>query len=183
MEWLHETFKKSPEMALFLSLAVGYWIGKIKFGKFQLGGVAGSLLVAVIVSQVGVQVDAGVKAVLFALFIYAVGFESGPQFFSSLGRQSIKEIVLAAVMAATGLATVVVMAKWFGLDKGLAAGVAAGGLTQSAIIGTAGDAITKLGLAADEVAEFGIEGLDEQRAAALILAARAEEIARLERGE
>jgi aspartate-alanine antiporter len=154
MEWLHETFKKSPEMALFLSLAVGYWIGKIKFGKFQLGGVAGSLLVAVIVSQVGVQVDAGVKAVLFALFIYAVGFESGPQFFSSLGRQSIKEIVLAAVMAATGLATVVVMAKWFGLDKGLAAGVAAGGLTQSAIIGTAGDAIAKLGLDAAETARL-----------------------------
>src|SRR5688500_12346927 len=35
-------------------------------------------------------------------------------------------------------------------------------------------------LGADEVAEFGIEGLDEERAAALILAARAEEIARLE---
>ena len=154
MEWLHELFKKSPEMALFLSLAVGYAIGKIKFGKFQLGGVAGSLLVAVVVSQVGVQVDGGVKAVLFALFIYAVGFESGPQFFSSLGRQSVKEIVLAAVMALTGLATVVVMAKVFGLDKGLAAGVAAGGLTQSAIIGTAGDAIAKLGLAADETARL-----------------------------
>ncbi len=150
MEWLHELFKKSPEMALFLSLAVGYAIGKIKFGKFQLGGVAGSLLVAVVVSQVGVQIDSGVKAVLFALFIYAVGFESGPQFFSSLGRQSIKEIVLAAVMAISGLITVVVMAKLFGLDKGLAAGVAAGGLTQSAIIGTAGDAIAKLGLSADE---------------------------------
>jgi N utilization substance protein A len=38
-------------------------------------------------------------------------------------------------------------------------------------------------LGADEVVEFGIEGLDEERAAALILAARAEEIARLERGE
>src|SRR6218665_2795814 len=150
MEWLHELFKKSPEMALFLSLAVGYAIGKIKFGKFQLGGVAGSLLVAVVVSQVGVQIDSGVKAVLFALFIYAVGFESGPQFFSSLGRQSIKEIVLAAVMALTGLATVVVMARLFGLDKGLAAG----GLTQSAIIGTAGDAIAKLGLAADETARL-----------------------------
>jgi len=122
MEWLHELFKKSPEMALFLSLAVGYWIGKIKFGKFQLGGVAGSLLVAVLVSQVGVQVDNGVKAVLFALFIYAVGFESGPQFFSSLGKQSVKEIILAAVMAATGLATVIVMARLCGLDKGLAAG-------------------------------------------------------------
>lgn len=154
MEWLHELFKKSPEIALFLSLALGYYIGKLKFGKFQLGGVAGSLLIAVVVSQVGVQVDPGVKAVLFALFIYAVGYESGPQFFNSLGKQSIREIILAAVLAITGLVTVVIMAKLFGLDKGLAAGVAAGGLTQSAIIGTAGDAIAKLGLAADEVARL-----------------------------
>ena len=151
MDWLHDLFHKSPEIALFLSIAVGYYIGKIKFGKFQLGGVAGSLLVAVLVSQVGVEIDSGVKAVMFALFIYAVGYESGPDFFSSLGKQSIKEIILAAVLSLSGLLTVVVMAKWFDLDKGLAAGVAAGALTQSAIIGTAGDAIAKLGLAADEV--------------------------------
>lgn len=36
-------------------------------------------------------------------------------------------------------------------------------------------------LGADEIVEFGIEGMDAERAAALILAARAEEIARLER--
>ncbi|MEJ8855057.1 aspartate-alanine antiporter [Variovorax robiniae] len=150
MEWLHDIFKRSPEIAIFLSLSLGYLLGSIKFGKFQLGGVAGSLLVAVVVSQVGVEVDSGVKAILFALFIYAVGFESGPQFFTSLGKQSVKEIILAVVLAATALATVIVMAKLSGLDKGLAAGVAAGGLTQSAIIGTAGDAIAKLGLAADE---------------------------------
>ncbi len=154
MDWLHELFKRSPEIALFFSLALGYYIGKLKFGRFQLGGVAGSLLVAVIVSQVGVQVDNGVKAVLFALFIYAVGYESGPQFCSSLGKRSIKEIALAAVMAVTGLITVVITARLFGLDKGLAAGVAAGGLTQSAIIGTAGDAIAKLGLPAAEVARL-----------------------------
>ena len=151
MLWLHELFRRSPEIALFLSLAIGYAIGRIRFGKFQLGGVAGSLLAAVAISQVGVQIDPGVKAILFALFIYAVGYESGPQFFRSLGKQSIKEIVLAAVLALTGLLTVVVMARIFGLDKGLAAGIAAGGLTQSAIIGTAGDAIAKLGVAADEV--------------------------------
>ncbi len=154
MEWLHSIFAKSPEIALFLCLSLGYLLGKVKFGKFQLGGVAGSLLVAVLVSQVGVHVDAGVKAVLFALFIYAVGYESGPKFFSSLGKQSIKEIIMAAVMAATGLLTVVIMAKLFALDKGLAAGIAAGGLTQSAIIGTASDAITKLGLDAGEVARL-----------------------------
>ncbi|WP_035060744.1 aspartate-alanine antiporter [Andreprevotia chitinilytica] len=151
MDWLHQIFKHAPEIALFLSLAIGYRIGKISLGKFQLGGVAGSLLVAVVVSQVGVSIDPGVKSVLFALFIYAVGYESGPQFFSSLGKQSIREIILAIVLAVTGLATVVILAKLTGLDKGLAAGIAAGGLTQSAIIGTAGDAIAKLGLAAEEV--------------------------------
>ncbi|GGF53981.1 aspartate-alanine antiporter [Azorhizobium oxalatiphilum] len=151
MSWLHYILNQSPEIALFLSLAVGYWIGKFQFGKFQLGGVAGSLLAAVIISQVGVKIDNGVKSVLFALFIYAVGFESGPQFFRSLGRKSLREILMAAVLALSGLLTVIVMARLFGLDKGLAAGVAAGGLTQSAIIGTAGAAISKLGLAADEV--------------------------------
>lgn len=150
MSWLHAVFAQSSEIALFLSLAIGYWIGKFQFGKFQLGGVAGSLLAAVIISQVGVSIDNGIKSVLFALFIYAVGYESGPQFFRSLGRQSLREIAMATVLAVSGLVTVVLMARAFGLDKGLAAGIAAGGLTQSAIIGTAGAAIGKLGLAADE---------------------------------
>ena len=155
MDWfithLRALFDAAPEIALFLSLALGYRIGKINFGKFQLGGVAGSLLVAVVVSQIGVKTDPGLKSVLFALFIYAVGYESGPQFFRSLNRQSLREIAMAACLAVTGLLTVVVLARLFGLDKGLAAGVAAGGLTQSAIIGTAGDAIARLGLAADQV--------------------------------
>ncbi|WP_186417942.1 aspartate-alanine antiporter [Bosea sp. CS1GBMeth4] len=150
MSWPHALFAQSPEIALFLSLAIGYWIGKFQFGKFQLGGVAGSLLAAVIISQVGVSIDNGIKSVLFALFIYAVGYESGPQFFRSLGRQSLREIAMATVLAVSGLVTVVLLARAFGLDKGLAAGIAAGGLTQSAIIGTAGAAIAKLGLAADE---------------------------------
>ncbi len=146
MAYLQSILNQAPEIALFLSLAGGYWIGKFQFGKFQLGSVAGSLLVAVLVSQVGVHIDNGIKSVLFALFIYAVGFESGPQFFRSLGRQSLREIAMAAVLAISGLLTVIVLARMFGLDKGLAAGVAAGALTQSAIIGTAGAAIGKLGL-------------------------------------
>lgn len=85
------------------------------------------------------------------MFIFAVGYESGPQFFRSLNKGSLREIFLAVCLAVTGLATVVVLAKLFHLDKGLAAGVAAGGLTQSAIIGTASDAIARLGLAADQV--------------------------------
>ncbi|EPP9268668.1 aspartate-alanine antiporter, partial [Acinetobacter baumannii] len=151
IEWLQGVLKHSPEILLFLSLAIGFWIGQFQFGKFQFGGVAGSLLVAVVLSLIGVPVDNGVKAILFALFIYAVGFESGPQFFKSLGPQSIKEILLAVFMAVCGLVTVLVMAKIFHLDKGLAAGLAAGGMTQSAIIGTAGDAISRLDLPLAEI--------------------------------
>ena len=151
IEWLQSELKHSPEILLFLSLAIGFWIGQFQFGKFQFGGVAGSLLVAVVLSLIGVPIDNGVKAILFALFIYAVGFESGPQFFKSLGPQSIKEILLAVFMAVCGLITVLVMAKIFNLDKGLAAGLAAGGMTQSAIIGTAGDAISRLDLPLAEI--------------------------------
>lgn len=151
IETIQNELRHSPEILLFLSLAIGFWIGQFQFGKFQFGGVAGSLLVAVLLSLLGVPIDNGVKAILFALFIYAVGFESGPQFFKSLGPESIKEILLAVFMAVTGLITVLIMAKLFNLDKGLAAGMAAGGMTQSAIIGTAGDALSRLDLPLQEI--------------------------------
>ena len=152
--WILDGLKHSPEILLFLSLSLGYLIGGIRIGKFQLGGVAGSLLVAVALSVFGVTVDAGVKAVLFALFIYAVGFESGPQFFRSLGVKTLREIFLALFIAVAGFVTVVVLAKLFYLDKGLAAGLAAGGLTQSAIMGTASDALTQLGLSPEELSRL-----------------------------
>jgi putative transport protein len=151
MDWIHQIFQKSPEVALFLSLAVGYLIGQINFGKFQLGGVGGSLLAAVVISQAGVQIDNGVKSIMFAVFIYAVGYDSGPQFFNSLNRKTLREIAMAVFLAVSALVTVVVCAKVFGLNKGLAAGLAGGALTQSAIIGTAGDAIARLGLPVDQV--------------------------------
>jgi putative transport protein len=151
MDWIHPIFQKSPEVALFLSLAVGYLIGQINFGKFQLGGVGGSLLAAVVISQAGVQIDNGVKSIMFAVFIYAVGYDSGPQFFNSLSRKTLREIAMAVFLAVSALVTVVVCAKVFGLNKGLAAGLAGGALTQSAIIGTAGDAIARRGLPVDQV--------------------------------
>lgn len=151
LSWIETELHHSPVILLFLSVACGYLLGRIKFGKFQLGGVAGSLIAAVVFSLLGVSLHSDVEAVLFALFIYAVGYQSGPQFFKSLGVKTLREIFLALFIAITGLVTVIVMAKWFHIDKGLAAGLAAGGLTQSAIIGTASDALTHLGLSADQV--------------------------------
>ena len=141
-----EILQANPFMALFLALCFGYLIGKLKIGKFELGGIAGTLIAAVVIGQIGIEIDGGVKSIFFALFIYAVGYNGGPQFFNSLSRSTITQVIAAVVMTVTGLFTVLVLAKQFGLGTGLAAGLAAGGLTQSAIIGTAGNAIDMLGL-------------------------------------
>jgi aspartate-alanine antiporter len=154
MIWLHNLFASSPECALFLTLAIGYAVGKITIKRFQFGGIAGALIVAVIVSQVGVHIDDSVKNVMFALFIYAVGFDCGPQFFNSLNKSALKEIAMSVFLAACALITVLACARFFNFDKGLAAGIAGGGVTQSAIIGTAGDAIARLGLSAAETARL-----------------------------
>ncbi len=146
MEILHKLLTAQPLLALFFTIALGYFVGKIKIGSFVLGGIAGTLLVGVIVGQLGINIDSGIKAVFFALFIYAVGFQGGPQFFHALNRHSLNQLVSSFVMCFTGLLCVLLAAWMFGLDRGLAAGLAAGGLTQSAILGTAGEAISRLGL-------------------------------------
>ncbi|MEZ9266936.1 aspartate-alanine antiporter [Vibrio splendidus] len=150
MSFIIEQLRDYPFIALFLSLGLGYLIGKIKIGKFELGGIAGSLLVAVALGQIGgIAISNEVKSIFFALFIFMVGYNGGPQFFSSFRLSSLTRLFASFMMTFVGLITVVLLSKWAGLDKGLAAGLAAGGLTQSAIIGTAGNAIDQLNLAPD----------------------------------
>ena len=146
MNLLHRLVTAEPLLALFVTIALGYLVGKIKISSFVLGGIAGTLLVGVVVGQLGVNIDSGIKGIFFALFIYAVGYQGGPQFFHALNRRSLNQLASAFVMCFVGLLCVLAAAWMFGLDRGMAAGLAAGGLTQSAIIGTAGDAIGKLGL-------------------------------------
>ncbi len=154
MELLHIFFDRSPMAALFFSLALGYAVGKIKIGNFQLGGMAGTLLVAIVVSQVGVKVDPVVKDMMFALFIYATGYVSGPQFFTSLNRKTISQLHLALVSAAVIFGYIFLMARLMDLDKGTAAGLLAGAITESACIGTAGEALQRLGLGVDKIKEL-----------------------------
>ncbi|WP_153914755.1 aspartate-alanine antiporter [Shewanella sp. TC10] len=154
MSIIENLFAVSPYIALFITLALGYLIGKITIGRFVLGGVAGTLIMGVLIGQFGVQIDPGVKTIFFALFIYAVGYQGGPQFFSALNFRTINILLSAVVMTVTGLLCVLAAALMFDLDSGTAAGLAAGGLTQSAIIGTAGDAISQLGNVTEEAKQL-----------------------------
>ncbi len=133
-------------MAVFVAVALGHLVGKIRYGRFVLGGITGSLIVGMLLGQLGIHLDGSVKTVFFALFIYAIGFQGGPQFFRALNRRSLNFLLSACVTCFAGLACVLISAWIFDLDRGTAAGLAAGGLTQTSILGTAGDAVTRLDL-------------------------------------
>lgn len=169
MSFFNYFFSQNALLALTLSLCLGYLIGSIKIGKFKLGGVAGSLICGVlislliepvtknmfvagkVVSTLSPIVPVQEENILFALFVFSVGYQSGPAFFRSLGKKTIKEIILAFVMAVSGLLTVWGVSEYFHFGKGLAAGVAAGGLTQSAIMGVATDAMSKMNMSTSEL--------------------------------
>jgi putative transport protein len=140
------TLRQHPEVAFFLVLGIGYALGKVKLGSLTLGAVTGTLLAGVAVGQLNVQVSGDAKQAFFLLFLFSIGFRTGPQFFRGLRSGGLQQAALSVVIATTGLIVAYGVSLWFGYDAGTAAGVIAGALTESATIGTAGDAIARLGL-------------------------------------
>src|ERR1041385_2214448 len=130
MDSLKHILKAAPEIALFAALFLGHVLGRVKVKGFSLGGVAGSLLVALLIGQIGVTLPEALKAVCFALFIYAIGFKSGPEFFGGLNRSSFKLVISAVVHSIAALIVVLVIARVCGFNKGYAAGIGAGALTE-----------------------------------------------------
>jgi len=151
MEQLKHVLNSAPEVALFASLFLGCVLGRVKIRGFSLGGVAGSLIVALVIGQLDVTLPDALKAVCFALFIYSVGFKSGPEFFGGLNRSSFKLVLSSVVQCVSALVALLVIARFCGFGKGFAAGIGAGALTATAMMGTAGDALARLGLAPDQV--------------------------------
>ena len=144
MTVIAELLQGHPEVALFAALSLGFFLGKRKVGSFSLGTSAGVLLAGVLIGQLRIPIPALLKAVSFALFIFVVGYRVGPQFFRGLRGEGLRLAALALILAVTGLLTAYAASVLLGYDKGTAAGLLAGSLTQSAILGSAGDAIARL---------------------------------------
>jgi aspartate-alanine antiporter len=146
MEYLHSFLSQSPLLPIFLAVAIGYSVGKIKIGQFKLGGLAGTLLAAIFIGLLDVPTDDAIKSIAFALFIYTLGYVSGPQFFGSLGRKTLGQVHLAVFSTLVIFSIIWIAAQVFDLDKGTAAGLLAGATTESASIGTASDALKNLAI-------------------------------------
>ncbi|MEV0319012.1 aspartate-alanine antiporter [Streptomyces sp. NPDC050658] len=134
-----------PEFALFICLALGYLLGKLRVGPITLGGICGTLIVSLLLGAwAKVTVSDDVKTIFFALFIFALGYMAGPQFFANLNRKSLRFFALCGIELVCVLSIAFGLAKAFDLDVGTASGILAGAATESAVVGTATESIGKL---------------------------------------
>ena len=154
MEWIINQLRVHPELAIFLTLFAGFWLGRLKIGKFSLGTVTSVLLVGVLVGQLNITVDGPMKAVFFLLFLFAVGYKVGPQFFRGLKKDGLPQVGFAVLMCIVSLVAPWILAKIMGYHVGEAAGLLAGSQTISAVIGVASDTINQLGISDAQKATF-----------------------------
>lgn len=150
IDWLFETLRQYPEIAIFLSLGIGYYVGKFTFKGIGLGSVTATLLAAVVIGQLGITINQPLKAFAFLMFLFAVGYGVGPQFVRGVAKDGLPQALYAVVVCVLCLASGVLVPMLAGYDLGYAAGLYAGAQTISASMGLATDAINRLGLAADQ---------------------------------
>ena len=148
--WFAATLRQYPEIAIFLTLAFGYYFGKFTFKGLGLGSVTATLLAGVVIGQLGIAISQPLKATMFLLFLFAVGYGVGPQFVRGVAKDGLPQALFAVVQCVLCLATPVIIVKLAGYDLGYAAGLYSGSQTISAAMGLATDAINRLGLAPDQ---------------------------------
>ncbi len=149
-DWFAQTLRSYPEIAIFLSLGIGYYVGKFTFKGIGLGAVTATLLAAVVIGQLGITINQPLKAFAFLMFLFAVGYGVGPQFVRGVAKDGLPQAIFAAVQCVICLVVAFVVARIAGYDLGYAAGLYAGSQTISASMGLATDAINQVGLSAEK---------------------------------
>lgn len=150
MDWLLHLFREYPELAIFMTIGIGFWVGTLKYKTFTLGTVTSVLLVGVLVGQMDIPISGPLKSVFFLLFLFAIGYSVGPQFFRSLRSEGIHQVIFACVLCIICLGVTYMLAKLFGYNPGEAAGLLSGAQTISAVIGVGGDTINTLSASPEE---------------------------------
>ncbi len=150
IDWFFETLRHYPEIAIFLTLGLGYYFGKFTFKGIGLGAVTATLLAGVVIGQLGITISPPLKATAFLMFLFAVGYAVGPQFVRGVAKDGLPQALFAVVQCVFSLVVPVVIAKVAGYDLGYAAGLYSGSQTISAAMGLSTDAINRLDMAADQ---------------------------------
>jgi len=142
--------RQYPELAIFLTLALGFWLGSFKLGLFTLGVVTNTLLAGLMVGQLHISIPSVVQSTFFMIFLFAVGYGVGPQFFRAMKKDGLPQVAFTLLLSVTGLLCSYAIGKMLGYSPGLTAGLLAGGYTNSGTLGVATDNLKQLGLGAEQ---------------------------------
>lgn len=128
-------------LLLFVVLALGLCLGKLRLGSVQLGNSIGVLVVSLLLGQQHFSINPNALNLGFMLFIFCVGVEAGPNFFSIFFRDGKNYLLLALVMVGSAVLIALGLGKLFGWDIGLTAGMLAGSMTSTPVLVGAGDTL------------------------------------------
>lgn len=93
METILHFFRTYPEMAIFLTIGIGFWLGQLKYKSFSLGTVTSVLLVGVVVGQMDIPIPGSCKIGFFFYYFFSLLVNSvGPQFFQSLKAMASRKL-------------------------------------------------------------------------------------------
>ncbi len=140
-------------LLLFVVLALGLCLGKLRLGSVQLGNSIGVLVVSLLLGQQHFAINTDALNLGFMLFIFCVGVEAGPNFFSIFFRDGKNYLMLALVMVGSAMLIAMVLGKVFGWDIGLTAGMLAGAMTSTPVLVGAGDTLRHFGLPSAQLAQ------------------------------
>lgn len=138
---LFDLAHKNVTLLLFLVIGIGYLIGNLKIGGISAGNTTGVLLAGMLFGHFGFPDVSGAATFGFSLFIFSVGLQAGPRFFSAFLQDGPKYIALSAFVAAFSVALALTFSRWLNFDYGMTAGMLAGSLTSTPTLAGAQDAI------------------------------------------
>lgn len=137
-----ELFQNNSTLMLFTVVWMGLLLGRARFGSIELGSTTGVLLIALVFGHFGFKAEAILGTFGFTMFIFAVGLQAGPTFFSAFMTDGKKYIALAVIVAVSSLGLALAIGRFIGLDYGMNAGLLAGALTSTPTLAGAQDALT-----------------------------------------
>ena len=149
MDWLINLFTSNSVahsvLILGLTIAIGLLLGRIKFGSISLG-ITWVLFVGIVLSHFGLGIDAEichfVKEFGLILFVYSIGLQVGPGFFSSLKEGGITLNSLAILIVLLGCITCYIIHRITGEELTTMIGVLSGAVTNTPGLGAAQQTIS-----------------------------------------
>lgn len=152
MDWLHTLLFGAgvPHSIFILTIAIagGIFLSHhLKFKGITLG-ITWILFCAIAMSHFGMHLDPAVETFAkdfgLILFVYSIGLQVGPSFFSSFGKGGIKLNILAMTVVLLGCATTYVIHLLSGVDIATMTGVLSGAVTNTPGLGAAQQAFADI---------------------------------------